>query len=55
MSEKFYTPEEIAGKFKVNVATVWEWIRKGKLGAVKVGRLYRVSEDQLNDFIKVNE
>lgn len=51
MSE-YYTPAEIAKKFKVNVNTVYYWIREGKLEAVRLGSLIRISEESLEKFIK---
>lgn len=49
MSQMF-TCEEVAERYKVKVITVWEWIRKKKLSAIKIGREYRVSEDDLKAF-----
>ena len=49
MSQMF-TCEEVAERYKVKVITVWEWIRQKKLGAIKLGREYRVSEDDLKAF-----
>ena len=49
MSQMF-TCEEIAERYKVKVITVWEWIRQKKLGAIKLGREYRVSEEDLKVF-----
>lgn len=51
MGEKFFTPHEVAELFGVKVITVWDWIRKGKLRALRVGgRLYRVSETHIARF-----
>jgi excisionase family DNA binding protein len=51
METKYYTPQEVADMFCVKRITVWDWIRKGKLRATRVGnRLYRISESQLNRF-----
>lgn len=49
--QSLYTCDEIAIKLSVKVPTVWEWIRKKKLGAYKIGRAYQVSEEQLNSFM----
>jgi excisionase family DNA binding protein len=49
--EKYFTPAEIAEKFRVTTRTVWEWIRTGQLRAVKVGKYYRISEAALNEFV----
>lgn len=53
---KFYTILEIAGMLKVSKDTVSEWIRKGKLGATKLGgtKTVRVSENDLNKFLSDN-
>lgn len=47
---QMFTCEEVAERYKVKVITVWEWIRQGKLSAIKLGREYRISEDDLNTF-----
>lgn len=47
---KMYTCDEVAERYKVQVITVWDWIRKKKLNAIKLGREYRVSEDDLLKF-----
>ena len=48
--EKLYTVQEICERYQVKDFTVWEWIRKGKLSAMKVGKSYRVTESQLKTF-----
>lgn len=45
-----YTCDEVAERYKVKVITVWEWIRKKKLNAIKLGREYRVYEEDLIKF-----
>lgn len=45
-----YTCEEIAIRYGVQVITVWDWIRKKKLPAIKIGKEYRVTEDDLKYF-----
>ncbi len=52
---EYYTAEEIASNLKVHPATVRRWLRDGKLRAVKVGHLWRVTEDHLKEFLKVEE
>ncbi len=51
MSQMF-TCEEVAERYKVKVITVWDWIRKKKLPAIKLGREYRISEEDLSAFEK---
>lgn len=45
-----YTCEEVAERYSVKVITVWDWIRKKKLNAIKLGREYRISEYDLIRF-----
>lgn len=53
MSEKeFYTAQELADKLEVNVMTIYRYIKSGKLSAYKIGKEYRVSEKEFNDFLK---
>ncbi len=47
---KMYTCEEIAERYSVQIITVWEWIRKKKLPAIKIGKGYRTREEDLNTF-----
>ena len=52
MSEVFWTPEEIAARYKVTRQAVYKWIAEGKLRAVKLGRATRVPAAALEEFIK---
>lgn len=52
--DKLYTCEEVAERYSVKLTTIWEWIRKGTLTAVKVGRVYRVRECDLLEFEQAN-
>lgn len=45
-----YTCSQIAERYHVKPATVWEWIRKKKLSAQKIGKQYLVSEEELRQF-----
>ncbi len=42
MTDKFYTPDEIAQELKVTPQAVYNWITKGRLEAIKIGRIVRV-------------
>lgn len=48
----YYTPKEVAEDLRLNVSTIWRWIREGKLPATKIGRSYRISDEQLAKFIE---
>lgn len=48
---KVYTPEEVAEILRVNVNSVYQWIKEGKLKHAKLGaRMIRVSDEQLREF-----
>lgn len=47
---ELYTCGEVAKRYGVEVRTVWDWIRRRKLGAIKLGKEYRISVDDLTCF-----
>ncbi|WP_312281766.1 helix-turn-helix domain-containing protein [Oscillibacter sp.] len=47
---KLYTCDEVAERYGVKVITVWDWIRKGRLEAIKMPKGYRVSEEALREY-----
>ena len=51
-TETLLTVKKIASYLKLNPLTVYAYIRKGKLHAVKFGRTYRISEEDLRLFIE---
>lgn len=42
-----YTPQEVADMFKLKVTTIWAMIRDGRIKAVKIGKGYRISEEEV--------
>lgn len=50
--DRFYTCEEVADLYRVKKTTVWAWIREGKLFAVRIGKFYRIRENDLSAFEK---
>ena len=51
----FYTTEEVAELFKVNVKTVREMIKSKRLQAVKFGQEYRITDEQIRQYIDENK
>ena len=47
---KLYTCDEVAKRFSVQTRTVWDWIRANKLIAIRIGREYRIKEEDLRSF-----
>lgn len=50
--EAFYSCEELAEMLKVNIMTIYRYIDKGKLEAYKIGRHYRISNDEFSRFLE---
>jgi excisionase family DNA binding protein len=48
---RFLTVQEVAEVLRVSTMTVYRLIKNGDLGAVRVGKAYRVREDDLDAFI----
>ncbi|MEX0616716.1 MAG: helix-turn-helix domain-containing protein [Candidatus Woykebacteria bacterium] len=55
MTISLFTAKEVASLLKLNTLTIYGYIRNGKLSAVKFGKNYRISEEDLNKFIKSNK
>jgi excisionase family DNA binding protein len=51
MAKQYFTPLEVADMLKLNVATVYQAIRREQLAATKFGSRYRISEEQLEDWL----
>lgn len=49
---KTFGVKDVAEYFDVHVNTVRNWIKKGDLPAVKVGKSYRIQEEELKQFIE---
>ena len=49
MSELF-TCYQVAERYGVKTLTVWDWIRKKKLPAIKLGRDYRIRQEDIEAF-----
>ena len=48
----FLTAKEVAKLLRLNILTIYEYLRTGKLQAVRFGRNYRIEKSELNKFIK---
>jgi len=53
MSEaRFLTIAEVAAKMRVSKMTVYRLVHAGELPAVRVGRSFRVTEDDVNEYLR---
>jgi excisionase family DNA binding protein len=49
---RFLTPEEVAVRLRVSPAVVLRLVRRGELPALRVGRFWRVDEDEFRRWIR---
>jgi len=54
MNDEMLTPNEVAEFLKVPVTTIWRWCREGTLPAVKIGKYWRIPQNDLNEFLRAN-
>lgn len=52
MNTEFYTPTEIAEKLRVNVMTIYRYIKDGKISAHKLGKELRIDVKEYERFLK---
>jgi len=51
----FYTAQELADTLRVNIMTIYRYIKAGKLKAYKFGKEFRIAANEFNNFLKNNE
>ena len=49
---RILTVPQAAEQFQVSERTIYEWLRDGKLPGRKIGRVWRMSADALEDFLR---
>lgn len=52
MSTEFYTPREVAEKLRVNVMTIYRYIKSGKITAHKIGKEFRIEVKEYEKFLE---
>ena len=51
---KFLTVAEVASVMRVSKMTVYRLVHSGELPAVRVGRSFRVSEQDVNEYLRTS-
>ena len=49
--DNFYTAQELADELKVNIMTIYRYIKAGKLKAYKIGKEYRIDRETFTKFL----
>ena len=52
MEDKIYTTEQVAQLLQIHPLTVLKYIKSGKLKGIKLGRVYRIRESALQEFLE---
>lgn len=54
-NNNFFTVEQVAGMLQVHWQTVLNYIKGGKLKAIRLGKGYRIQKEEIDRFIKNNQ
>jgi len=49
--KEFYTAQELADKLRVNIMTIYRYIKAGKLEVYKIGKEYRIDKKEFKKFL----
>jgi excisionase family DNA binding protein len=49
---KILTVQQAAEQLQVSQRTVYQWLRNGKIPGRKIGKVWRLSEDAIVDFLR---
>ena len=52
IQEKFLTTDQVAQMLQVHPFTILKFIKQGKLKGIKLGRVYRIKESDMQEFIE---
>lgn len=52
MQKEFYTAQELADKLRVNIMTIYRYIKAKRLKAYKLGKEFRIDKKEFNAFLK---
>lgn len=52
MEKEYYTAQELADKLRINIMTIYRYIKAGKLTAHKIGKEFRIDKKEFNNFLE---
>lgn len=50
--EEFYTAQELADKLRVNIMTIYRYIKAKKIKAYKIGKEFRIEKREVENLLK---
>ena len=51
MNKEFYTAQELADKLRVNIMTIYRYIKASRLKAYKIGKEFRIDAKEFSRFL----
>jgi len=51
VNDQLLTPAQVGERLQVTERTVYQWLRDGRLVGLKLGRLWRVRSEDLEEFL----
>ncbi len=52
LEDRFLTPRQFADRLSISRWTVYAWISEGKIKSVKIGRLVRIPESEVERIVQ---
>lgn len=52
LEDRFLTPKQFADRFSISRWTVYTWLQEGRLKKIKLGRLVRIPESEVDRIIQ---
>ncbi len=52
MKYEWLTVEEVAAMLRLNVVTIYRWLRNNELRGIKLGKEWRIKESDLEAFLE---
>jgi len=49
--QEYYIAKELADKLRVNIMTIYRYIKAGKLKAYKIGKEFRIKKEEFELFL----
>jgi len=50
--EDYLTAKQVAKYLQVKPLTVYQWARKNRIPAIKIGRIWRFKKEDIDNFLK---
>lgn len=51
-NDKYYSPEDLAQKFKISLSSVYKLVRSGEIPSIRLGKIYRIPESTLFRYLQ---